>query len=291
MIGDQAEGLRKMAMNMRAAAKGATGSGQCGKMIVVTSGKGGVGKTSLSVNLAVASAEMGRRVLLVDADLGLANVDIMLGLTARATIADVLAGRARMRDAILGGPKGIEVLPGASGVASMANMGPHERMRLVDELKGLASGVDLLIVDTGAGIADGVVRLGAIADEVIVVSTPEATSITDAYATLKLIWQAGGAGKTWVWMNMARGVLEGDRMAVRIADVARRFLGGLDVGRLATIEDDPAVRRAVRLKTPFVIDSPRSQAARKVALAARALGGRTSSGFELVRRIGRMLAG
>ena len=291
MMGDQAEGLRRMAMNMRSAARGAARGRQGGKMIVVTSGKGGVGKTCLSVNLAVANAEMGKRVLLVDADMGLANVDIMLGLTARATIADVLAGRARMCDAILGGPRGVQVLPGASGVASMANMGGVERMRLIDELKRLATAVDLLIVDTGAGIADGVVRLAAVADEVIVVSTPEATSITDAYATLKLIWQAGGAGKSWIWMNMARCALEGDRMAERIAGVARRFLGGLEVGRLTTIEDDPAVRRAVRLKTPFVIDSPRSQAARKVALAARALGGRASSGFELVRRIGRMLAG
>jgi flagellar biosynthesis protein FlhG len=286
---DQADGLRRMMMGRRSAP--AISGRRGGKMVVVTSGKGGVGKTSLATNLAVASAMLGRDVLLVDADFGLANVDILLGLTPRVAISDVMAGRCSFADAVVKGPAGIRVLPGASGISSMANMGRPERMRFVEGLRGLAAGVDLVVVDTGAGIGDGVVRLGAEADEVIVVSTTEATAVTDAYATLKVIWQSGGAAKSWVWINMARGALEGDRMAERISSVARRFLGGLMVGRLATIEDDPAVRRAVRLREPFVTGSPRSQAARSVSAAARAVNGRMSSGLDIVGRLGRLLAG
>ena len=292
---DQADGLRRLMMNRSAAAAGAAGAagpGRAGgKMVVVTSGKGGVGKTSLSTNLAVASAMLGRQVLLVDADFGLANVDIMLGLSPRVTIADVMAGRRSFAEAVMKGPAGVRVLPGASGIVSMAGMGSLERMRFVEGLRNLAAGMDLVVVDTGAGIGDAVVRLGAEADEVVIVSTTEPTAVTDAYATLKVIWQSGGAAKSRVWINMARGALEGDRMAGRICSVAKRFLGGLEVGRLPTIEDDPSVRRAVRLKEPFVVSSPRSQAARSVSLAARAINGRTGSGLDIVGRLGRLLAG
>jgi len=284
---DQADGLRRMARAKRAVASRRSG----GRMIAVTSGKGGVGKTSLAVNLAVASSMLGRRVLLVDADFGLANVDIMLGLNPRATAADALAGRISFRDSVISGPAGIWVLPGASGMAGMANMGRFERLRFLEGLRGLAEAVDLVVIDTGAGIGESVVRLGAEADEVVVVSTPEAPAITDAYATLKVIWQSGGAARNWIWMNMARGALEGDRMAERVSGVARRFLGGLSVGRLTTVEDDPAVRRAVRFREPFVIGSPRSQAARSVTAVARAINGRANSGFDLIGRLGRLLAG
>jgi len=286
-MGDQADGLRRM---VRARSSGAARRSG-GRMVAVTSGKGGVGKTSLAVNLAVASSLMGRKVLLVDADFGLANVDIMLGLNPGATTADALAGRISFRDSVINGPAGIWVLPGASGMASMADMGRFERLRYIEGLRGLAGGVDLVVIDTGAGIGEGVVRLGAEADEVVVVSTPEAPAVTDAYATLKVIWQAGGAAKSWIWMNMARNAPEGERMAERIAGVARQFLGGLSVGRFPTVEDDPAVRRAVRLKEPFVIGSPRSQAARSVTAAARAMNGRSSSGLDIVGRLGRLLAG
>ena len=287
---DQADGLRRM-VRARAKARAGEPRRSAAKMVVVASGKGGVGKTSLASNLAVSSAMLGRRALLVDADFGLANVDIMLGLRPRATVADVLAGRSSFREALVAGPAGVSVLPGASGLASMANMGRFERTRLLEGLRDLAGWMDLVVLDVGAGIGESVVRLGVEADEVIVVSTPEVTAVTDAYATVKVLWQSGGAAKTWIWMNMARGAREGDQVGQRVASVARRFLGGLEVGRLPTVEEDPAVRRAVRLKEPFVVGSPRSQAARSVAAAARAVNGRTSSGIDLVGRLGRLLAG
>jgi flagellar biosynthesis protein FlhG len=260
-------------------------------MIVIASGKGGVGKTALAVNLAVASANSGLRTLLVDADWGLANVDIVLNLAPHWTLADFVGGRVGMRPCVLRGPGGISVLPGSSGQARMAGMGRSERERLLDGLKDLASEVDLVLVDAGAGIGEGVVSLAAAADDLVVVSTPEPTAVTDAYATLKVAWQAGCSGRMWIWMNMARTAAEGDRMAERISSVARRFLGNLQVGRLATIEEDPAVRLAVRRREPFVIGSPRSQAAVKVAAAARALAGASASRAARAAELRRLVAG
>ncbi len=157
------------------------------QVIAVTGGKGGVGKTNVSVNLSLALAELGRRVMLLDADLGLANVDVLLGLTPKHTLADVIEGRCELRDVLLQGPGGIRIVPAASGTQSMVHLSPAQHAGLIQAFSDIGDNLDVLVIDTAAGIGESVVSFVRAAQEVLLVVCDEPTSITDAYALIKLL--------------------------------------------------------------------------------------------------------
>ena len=286
MTVDQAARLRELVSTARAPAPPRA------RVVAVTSGKGGVGKSSIALNLAVAAAGRFGRTVLVDADLGLANLDVMCGLSVRSGLADVIAGRKRLSEIILRTPYGVELVPGASGIARLADLGDEDRGRLLSEMHALEREADLVVVDTGAGVARNVVRVAAAADEIFVVATPEPTSITDAYATIKLISRCSGHGRLAVVVNQASSRREATRVSERIAAVSRKFLAA-EVRPAGCILTDPRVARAVRLRRPLVKAFPASSAALGIAAIARGLPGANGAGAHtgFIARLKKMLGG
>ncbi len=234
------------------------------RTLAITSGKGGVGKTTLSVNLAAQLATMGRRIVLLDADLGTANADVLCNLTPAGHLAHVVAGRKSIHQVITPAPGGFHLIPGASGLATVAALAEHERQRLLDQLQLLEQDVDLLLVDTGAGIGPNVLGFLMAADEVIVVTTPEPTAITDAYALIKTLArqreQLGqGPPAVRILVNQAASEREARGVYERLAAVCRRFLSF--VPRFAGhVVHDTVVGQAVRQRQLFVLEQPRSAA-------------------------------
>jgi flagellar biosynthesis protein FlhG len=254
---DQASTLRVMA---RRAEKRA-------QTIAITSGKGGVGKTNLAVNLATVLAAMRRRVVLLDADLGLANADILCNVQPRFNLAHVVAGRRGLAEVMTPVPAGFSLIPGASGLAKMADLSEPERKRIVTELEFVDETADALVIDTGAGIGRNVLSFTTTADHVVIVTTPEPTAITDAYAVMKVLVRCGtvdgGGGKISVMVNMAHNRDEALQVHERIASVARQFLK-TDIAFSGYVVNDEAVKQAVRKRVPFVQQYPNSAAARCV---------------------------
>jgi flagellar biosynthesis protein FlhG len=285
---DQAEELRRLVAQRAATKVPAVRPSPTShaRVIAVTSGKGGVGKTNLSANLAVAAAALGRRVVLVDLDLGLANADVVMGASPRATLAHVLSGQVGILEALTPA-HGVLLLAGASGLEGFANLTAPERERLRDAFGRLHERADLIVLDTGAGISRNVIEFAAAADEVLVVTTPEPTSLVDAYATVKLLAREPETGAIRLVVNQAADRAEADRVSSGLVTVARRFLDA-NVDRLGYVLRDPAVSRAVCARTPFVISEKRSAAAGCVNnLAARIFGGiaRNSGRSGFVERV------
>ncbi len=240
------------------------------RVIAVSGGKGGVGKTTVAVNLATALAQAGSRVMLLDGDLGLANVDVLLGLAPRYTLAHVLAGERTLEEILLETPSGLRVAPAASGVARMASLGPAEHVALVRAFSGLASQLDTLIVDTSAGIADGVLQFSQAAQHVLVVLRDEPASITDAYALIKVLSRERGVQRFRVVVNMTREPGQGMAVFQRLQRVALRYLE-VAVEYVGEIPDDLWLGRAVREQRPVLDAYPSSRAAiafKKLARAA-----------------------
>lgn len=237
------------------------------QVVAVTGGKGGVGKTNVSVNLSLALTQMGRRTTLLDADLGLANVDVLLGLKPRHTLKDVLDATCSMHDVIVNGPMDLKVVPAASGLQEMVKLGPREHAGLISAFSEIAHNMDVLIVDTAAGIADDVLSFLCAAQEVVVVVCNEPTSITDAYALIKILNQQYGISKIRVVANMVRNEADGVAVYNKLQHVTDRFL---DVALLhaGSIPQDEQLRRAVQ-KQRAVLDlypaSKSAQAFRKLA--------------------------
>ncbi len=241
------------------------------RSIALTSGKGGVGKTSIATNLAIAFARQGRRVLLVDGDLSLANVDLLLGVVPQKNLGDVIFGRASIEQVVLKTVDGVLLLPSASGVEELADLDDFRRERLLRELARLEDSVELILLDTGSGIGRQTIHLARAADDVVVVTTPEPTAFSDAYATLKVLSQGRLHGRPGIVVNMAATPEEGRETERRIRLVAERFLH-LKPEYLGHIALDPAVGRAVRQQQPLLQAFPRSPAAAGIeALAARLL--------------------
>jgi flagellar biosynthesis protein FlhG len=241
------------------------------KTVAITSGKGGVGKSNLAVNLAAAMAAR-RSTCLLDADLGLANADLLCGVSPGATLEDVVQGRRRLSEVMLVAPGGFRLLPGASGVASVANLAPAARRELVVQLAGLERSFDVLLVDTGAGIGANAMAFTLAADSALVVVTPEPTSITDAYGAIKTIAARVARPRIRVAVNMASNAAEGEEVFRRLDRVARHFLS-LPLELAGIVPHDEAVREAVRKRVPFLVASPDAPASRAVrAIADRLLG-------------------
>jgi len=268
------------------------------RVLAVASGKGGVGKTNLAVNLAIALAGAGRRVLLVDADLGLANVDLLLGQSrpAGSDLAHVLAGRVPLERIVQEGPAAIHWIPGASHIPEVTAVDDRRREALLDGLTALERVHDFLLLDTPAGIGGGVLHLARQADEVLLVTTPEPPAMMDAYALLKAVRASATEpiGPVRLIVNMVTHRHDARRVHERLCEAATRFLG-IEVSLLGHVFCDGHVGRAVQKREPLLLAYPHSQAAWCVKrLAGAILEGSDASGqgrFAFFRRLAYLFAG
>lgn len=233
------------------------------QVIAVSGGKGGVGKSNISVNLSVALAQLRRRVVLLDADLGLANVDVLLGLSPKYTLADVLAGTCDLEEILIKGPAGIKIVPAASGIQRMAELAPQEHAGLIAAFSDLGDQVDILVIDTAAGISDTVVSFARAANEVLVVVCDEPSSITDAYALIKLLNKEHGVQRFRVVANMTRSGNEGQLMYDKLNAVCERFLD-VALQYVGQIPFDETVRKAVQKQTALLEFAPNCKAAQAI---------------------------
>lgn len=231
------------------------------QVIAVTGGKGGVGKTNVSINLSVALAELGRRVALLDADLGLANVDVLLGLKATRNLVDVLSGECSLMDIMLTGPAGVRVIPASSGVQNMAALSTAEHAGLIHAFSEISDQIDVLIIDTAAGISDSVVSFTRAAQEVIVVVCDEPSSITDAYALIKLLNRDYGVYRFRVLANMTHSPQEGRSLFNKLTTVTEKFLDDVTLQYIGQVPYDENVRKAVQRQKPVIQFAPRCKAA------------------------------
>src|SRR5688572_7472181 len=240
------------------------------QVIAVTGGKGGVGKTSVAVNLAAAQAARGKRVLLLDGDLSLANVDVLLGLTPRFTLEHVLDGRCTLEEAIVTAPQGFRVIPAASGIARMAELSTAEHLGLVQAFSQLTTSLDVLIVDTAAGIANSVRQFCQAAQHVLLVVRDEPASLTDAYALVKVLSREHRTANFHVLANMTQRPGEGEILFRKLERVTSRFLDVV-LDYAGEIPEDAYVRNAIREQRTLMDAYPSSPAARgfkKLALTA-----------------------
>jgi len=236
------------------------------QVIAVSGGKGGVGKSNISVNLSIALAELRRRVVLLDADLGLANVDVLLGIRATHTLADVLAGTHSLTDVLVTGPAGVKIVPASSGVQRMAELSAAEHAGLINAFNDLSDQVDILVIDTAAGISDTVVSFVRAANEVIIVVCDEPSSITDSYALIKLLNKEYGMQRFRVVANMTRTPQEGINMFNKLNTVCERFLD-VTLQFVGQVPFDENVRKAVQKQKSLLEFAPTS----KASIAIRAL--------------------
>ena len=250
------------------------------RIVAVTSGKGGVGKTNFVVNLAVALADAGMRVTILDADLGLANVDVLLGMTVRHNLHHVINGTLSLADIVLPGPRGIEVIPGASGLRDIADMKESARHGLIESLSDAVRDRDLLLIDTAAGVSRNVLDFVLAAQEVILLTVPEPTAMTDAYAMIKLISRSNPDAAVRVVVNQTPNRQEAESVVEQLNLLSRRFLS-FSVDPLGYVPYDQSVVKAVRRRQPFVLAYPHSPASAAISsIAADLRGLPTPRGYE-----------
>ena len=245
---DQAAGLRRMAKPHPV------------RVITIASGKGGVGKTNVSVNLAIALATQGKNVTILDADLGLANIDVMLGLHSDQNLSNVMNGECDLEEILLDGPQGIKVIPASSGVKNMAELSPAQHAGLVSAFSELSHDIDVLLVDTAAGISDSVTSFSRAAQEVLVVVCDEPASITDAYALIKLLSKEQGIFKFHILANMVSGPQQGREVYDKLSKVSNRFLD-VALEYVGHIPYDEHLQKAVKRQKAVVEAFPRSRSA------------------------------
>lgn len=250
------------------------------RIISVASGKGGVGKSNIAVNLSVAMSQLGLRVVLLDADLGTANADVLCGLLPTARLDHVVtplpihdAGRRTLADIAITAPGGFRLIPGSAGVAHMADLPPAHQQRLIADLVQIEQDCDLLVIDSSAGVGRGVLDFVAIADEAVIVTTPEPTSLADAYALLKCLHLTAAEAqrplpRIGLVVNQVMDEREASEVYARFSSVARRFLG-ISVKMIGAVAQDLRVAEAVRARLPFVLHAPRAEATRDMRVIAR----------------------
>jgi flagellar biosynthesis protein FlhG len=261
---DQADGLRERVGRRSAPAA------QPLRVVAVTSGKGGVGKTHLACNLAVLAARAGRRVLVIDADLGLANADIVLGIAPHYHLGHLLEGSVAVDDVLAEGPHGVRVLAASTGVQELTQLDDAQKLRLVSALDALEDRFDLVIIDCGAGIGDNVLFFAGAAQEALLVISPEPTSLTDAYAAVKVISQQAGVQHFSVLVNQAPTDAHGREVFQKLTRVTDRFLTAR-VGFLGHVPRDENLQRALMAQRPVVELFPRSPVSRALEGVAQAL--------------------
>lgn len=258
---DQAELLREMMKKKNDGTEGGEDKKAVStRIITVASGKGGVGKTNVSINLALAYARMGKKVIVLDADLGLANVNVVLGVIPKFNLYHVIRKQKTMREVILDTDYGIQIVAGASGFSRVANLTDDERNNFIKELSELST-ADIIIIDTSAGVSQNVLAFVEAADDVLIVTTPEPTAITDAYGIIKIISTEIDnldMGMKLI-VNRASNISEAKKVSQKVINIAAQFLN-LKIDYLGFVFDDPTVPASVRKQLPFMISDPRGQA-------------------------------
>lgn len=253
---DQATSLRTLVRERRRA-----------MVVAITSGKGGVGKSNIAVNLAIQLSSAGKNVVLLDADLGLANADVLCNIDLPFNLSHVIARKKDLSEVLVKAPGGFDLIGGASGLARMADLSDQDRQRLISALAELEERADIILIDTGAGISPNVLSFTRAADEVLVVTTPEPTAITDAYAVVKVVSREQSHRRISLLVNQVRCAAESGVVHDRISKVARQFLqvSVFDAGYVVADEQVPL---AVRRRMPFVLGSPKAPASQCIAQLA-----------------------
>ena len=259
-MADQAQNLREFVRQHHEGAR----------VLAVTSGKGGVGKTNTSINLAIALVKNGARVTVIDADLGLANVEVLLGLNSLYNLQHVVSGERSIMDVLVQGPGGINVVPGSSGISRLADLGPKARQNVLDGLQQLQDNHDFIIIDTMAGIGQNAVAFAAAADEILLVTTPEPSSIVDAYAMLKTVFLMREDAVFRLIVNQVLNEPQAKAVAAKMSQVAQQFLGR-KISYLGFIPRDPHVQQSVMQSNPFALRYASCPAARSVQQIATRL--------------------
>lgn len=259
---DQAQSLRRLMMRGKMEAKlesrPAFEQPSSTRIITVTSGKGGVGKSNFTLNFAIMLQEAGYRTLIFDADIGMANIDVLIGATSNVNLYHVLNGSKKLEEIVQLGPKGIHYIPGGSGFEDLLNMPKEALENFLTQMEGWSARYDVILFDTGAGLSKETMRFVTAADEIFVVTTPEPTAITDAYALIKVVHGSEPDTRFRLIVNRASDLAEGEQTAKRLTSVAKRFLQ-LDIPVLGYIYDDPHVMKAVKNQTPFSIMYPNNK--------------------------------
>ena len=267
--------------------KSTSGAPRRGAILAITSGKGGVGKTSLTVNVAASLARSGHRVGVLDADLGLGNVDVMLGLTPGAHLGDVLAGERTLSQITVNAPDGIRVIPAGSGIRALTTLNEPQWQRLAAVVVEASTDLDFLLVDTSPGVSDNVISLASLADRVMVVTSYEPTAIVDAYAVIKLLAAADPEREVGVVVNAVRDAGQGELVYRQLSAAATRFLG-VRLRYYGFIIRDPSVGESVLEQRPVVSrvpDAPASRCFRRLALRVANWGRRSSASQPTVPRL------
>lgn len=233
------------------------------KVITVTSGKGGVGKTNITINLAIALSEIGKRVTIMDADLGLGNIDVLLGIAPKYTLGDVIYNNKNIIEVLSDGPKNIKFIGGGSGIEDLAKLDTYQIQKFLANISLLDKVSDIILIDTGAGLSDSVMNFVMAADEVILVATPEPTSITDAYALIKAVSKRDSNKIVKLIVNRAESITEANDIINKFSKVTQKFLE-IKLEPLGYILQDNMVIKAVKTQQPFTISFPKSIAAKQV---------------------------
>ena len=228
------------------------------KVIAITSGKGGVGKTNVVGNLAIACQRMGKRVLIFDADLGLANIDIIFGIHPKHTIEDVIKGKKELSQIIVKGPEDVAIIPASSGVQELSHLTEGQKINLLNEFDILNNMFDILLVDTGAGISSNVIYFNLAAEERMVVVTPEPTSITDAYALIKVMFYQHGIKNFFLLLNMVKDEKEAKSVYQNLSRVVSRFLRDISLDYVGFIPWDSLLQKSVTKREPVICCYPES---------------------------------
>ncbi len=280
---DQASELRRLVESRAAPPTLAVRRRRSARVLAVASGKGGVGKTNIAVNLAISLSRRGLHVALVDADLGTANVDVLMNVRPRYDLSHVIQGNHTLEEVAAPVGRNLRLIAGASGLASIADLGEFERHRLIHELGKLEAQSDVVLLDCGAGISRNVLAFAHSADDLLIVTTPEPSALTDAYALIKALSRAPQPPPMKLVVNQANTDREAGLVVERVSSVASRFLG-ISIECAGRILQDRHVPLAVRQRIPFVVKYPRSDAARGVSVLAERValsvcGGASKPGF------------
>lgn len=269
MKADQAEALRKLRKNDAVSMERADSRGEkkeCSsrqgvRMISVTSGKGGVGKTNIAANLGYLLSQMNQKTMILDADAGLANIDVILGINSLYNLSHVLNGERTLTDTLVQGPGGIKILPSASGIPEMTELSRGQKLTLIDELNSLNNSLDFILIDTGAGISSNVMYFNMAAREIIVITSPEPTALTDAYALIKVLYQRHAKKRFRLIVNMVRNPTEAKEVYDRLSSATDQFLN-LTIEYLGYVLLDEKVKQAVLQQKAVVEIYPNCSAAK-----------------------------
>lgn len=245
---DQADGIRRMAQPRPV------------RVLAVSSGKGGVGKTNVAVNLGVSLSELSRQVVLLDADLGLANVDVLLGLQPKFNLSHVLSGERSLDEILIEGPSGLKIVPASSGIQRMSELTTAEQAAVIRAFGEMNQNIDVLLVDTAAGISGGVVNFARACQDIVLVVCDEPTSLTDAYAFIKLLNRDYGVHRFQILPNMVQDYQQGRALFSKLCRVTDRYLD-VTLDLLGVVPQDEQLRKAVQRQTPVVVAYPNSKAA------------------------------